>query len=157
MDPRAAILIETLALLPHPEGGHFREVHRSAHRVVPDDGRPARNAVTVIYFLLAEGEASRWHRVSSDETWHFHEGAVLELSVATMSDLAAVETRRLGPVADGIEPVCVVPAGRWQAARSTGAFTLVSCSVGPGFDFEDFEMLPGWPFVTGAARSERRS
>jgi predicted cupin superfamily sugar epimerase len=60
-------------------------------------------------------------------------------------------------VADGIEPVCVVPAGRWQAARSTGAFTLVSCSVGPGFDFEDFEMLPGWPFVTGAARSERRS
>lgn len=157
MHPRAAILIETLALLPHPEGGHFREVHRSAHRVVPDDGRQARNAVTVIYFLLAEGEASKWHRVSSDETWHFHEGAVLELSVATTPELAAVETRRLGPVAHGTEPVSVVPAGQWQAARSTGAFTLVSCSVGPGFEFEDFEMLPGLPFVAGPGRSERQS
>lgn len=141
MHPRAAQLIATLGLSPHPEGGHFREVYRSARLVVPDDGRQARSALTVIYFLLAEGEASRWHRVASDETWHFREGDVIELSLSGARDLAVIEIHRLGPLADGIEPARVVPAGRWQSACSTGAFTLVSCTVGPGFEFADFEML----------------
>lgn len=108
--------------------------------MTPDDGRPSRRALTVIYFLLAEGQISRWHKVASDEAWHHHEGDVLELSVAASPDGSDVVTLALGPVGDGVEPVRVVPAGQWQAARSTGAFTFVSCAVGPGFDFEDFEM-----------------
>lgn len=96
--------------------------------------------MTVIYFLLAEGEVSRWHRVASDETWHFHEGDVLELLVSDGPGAAPIDTIHVGP-ADDAEPVGIVPAGRWQAAQSTGAYTLVSCSVGPGFDFRDFEMV----------------
>jgi predicted cupin superfamily sugar epimerase len=140
MHPRAAQLIITLGLEPHPEGGHFREVHRSEHLVVPDDGRRSRNAMTVIYFLLTGGEVSRWHRVASDETWHFHEGDVLELWISDSPGTTAIHAVRLGALADGVEPVGVVSAGRWQAAQSTGAYTLVSCSVSPGFEFEDFEM-----------------
>lgn len=82
MDPRAAQLIERLALVPHPEGGHYREIQRSALRVRPLDGRGERAATTGIYFLLAAGEHSRWHRVASDETWHHYEGDALELLVA---------------------------------------------------------------------------
>lgn len=96
--------------------------------------------MTVIHFLLVAGEMSRLHRVASDESWHFHEGDPLELIVAA-ADLAHVETARLGVFAEATRPVRVVPAGAWQAARTTGAYSLVSCSVGPGFAFEDFELL----------------
>ena len=137
---RAAELIESLGLLPHPEGGYFREIHRSAGAVVPEDGRDARSALTLIYFLLGEGQVSRWHRVASDETWHFHEGAPLEL-VVTDPDFERVSTRRLATWSGDAEPVSVVPAGHWQAARTTGTYTLVSCAVGPGFEFADFAML----------------
>lgn len=140
MHPRAEALVAALDLSPHPEGGWYREVHRSRNSVTPDDGRSARCALTVIYFLLAEGQTSRWHTVSSDETWHHHEGDVLELSVAASRDASDVVRLALGPVGAGVEPVRVVPAGQWQTARSTGAFTFVSCSVAPGFEFEDFEM-----------------
>lgn len=140
MHPRAAALVAALELSPHPEGGWYREIHRSRNFVNPDDGRSARRALTAIYFLLAEGQSSRWHRVASDETWHHHEGDVLELSIAASPDASNVVTLALGPVGDGVEPVRVVPAGQWQAARSTGAFTFVSCAVGPGFEFDDFEM-----------------
>lgn len=140
MHPRAAALVASLELSPHPEGGWYREVHRSPHFVTPDDGRSTRRALTVIYFLLAEGQNSRWHRVSSDETWHHHEGDALELTVGTSPDADDVVTLTLGPAGAGVEPVRVVPAGQWQAARTTGAFTFVSCSVGPGFEFDDFDM-----------------
>lgn len=126
---------------PHPEGGHYVEIHRSPIEVQPRDGRPGRAALTSIYFLLTAGEISRWHRViGSDEAWHFYEGDPLELWTADEA-FVSMTTHRLGPVGDGIAPVHVVPAGEWQAARTTGTYTLVGCSVGPGFDFADFEML----------------
>ena len=153
MNSRAAELIASLALAPHPEGGFFREVHRSAAPVRPGAGRPERAALTVIYFLLAEGQASRWHRVASDEAWHFLEGDPLELYEAD-ADFTRVATTTLGPFAPGsAAPVHVVGAGRWQAARSTGGYTLVACTVGPGFDFADFEMLRDRPAEADALRS----
>jgi predicted cupin superfamily sugar epimerase len=152
-DRRAAGLIEGLGLTPHPEGGFFREVYRSAARVQPLDGRPDRLALTTIYFLLIAGQVSRWHRVASDEVWHYYEGDPLELVVAD-SEFADVSRRRLGPVADETQPVHVVLAGEWQAARPIGAYTLVGCTVGPGFEFSDFEMLHTRPGE--AARLKQR-
>ena len=143
-DTRAAVLIEGLRLTPHPEGGYFREVHRSAARVQPLDGRGDRLALTTIYFLLVAGQVSRWHRVASDEVWHYYEGGALELLV-TDAGFHDVSRRRLGPVADDTQPVHVVAAGEWQAARPIGAHTLVGCTVGPGFEFSDFQMLDALP------------
>ena len=140
MDARAAHLVDALALETHPEGGFYREVFRSSQTVRPTDGRPERAGLTTIYFLLVDGGHSRWHRVASDEAWHFYEGAPLDLWVAD-AEATAVETHRLGPLGDAAAPVRVVPAGAWQAARTTGAYTLVGCTVGPGFDFSDFELL----------------
>jgi predicted cupin superfamily sugar epimerase len=142
MHPRAAELIAALGLEPHPEGGWYREIHRSAHQVMPDDDRSNRAALTTIHFLLVEGEVSRWHRVGSDEAWHFHEGDALEL-FRTDPEFDDVVRHVLGPLGSGSVPVVVVPAHSWQAARSTGAYTLVGCTVGPGFDFADFELLRG--------------
>jgi hypothetical protein len=139
-NPRARELVRILGLQPHPEGGAFREVFRSAASVRPADGRAERSALTAIYFLLADGGASRWHRVSSDETWCWLEGDPLELW--RMPDAAGPATvQTLGPVSDDSGALGVVPAGEWQAARTRGAYTLVACMVGPGFDFADFEML----------------
>lgn len=155
---RAAWLADHLGLQPHPEGGRYREIHRAAATVVPDDGRPARPALTAIYFLLAEGECSGWHQVLSDETWHYHEGAPLELVVANPV-FEMVATWRLGTFdpAAAVEPVRVVPAGWWQAARPTGDYTLVSCDVGPGFDFADFTMLRDRPQMADLLRTRHPS
>jgi uncharacterized protein len=144
MHPRAVELIERLALQPHPEGGHYREVFRSPREVRPDAARGPRAALTTIYFLLARGERSRWHRISSDEVWHFYEGDPLEL-LATDEGLTGIERASLGPVSGSTLPVYSVPAGTWQAARPLGAFSLVGCSVGPGFDFADFALLADHP------------
>lgn len=140
MPDRAAQLIADLDLQSHPEGGHFREVFRAEGRVRPEDDRGARSALTTIYFLLRGGELSRLHRVASDEAWHFYEGAPLELTWIE-PERRGVERRRLGPAGPEAAPVAVVPAGCWQTARSVGAYTLVGCSVGPGFDFADFDLL----------------
>jgi predicted cupin superfamily sugar epimerase len=109
--------------------------------------RGERSALTSIYFLLAAGQCSRWHRVLSDEAWHFYEGAPLELFTVNES-LDRLELTRLGPHAadpghdqTATRPTHVVPAGTWQAVRPTGAYALVGCTVGPGFDFADFSML----------------
>jgi len=142
MHPRAAELIHTLALLPHPEGGHFAEVFKSPHRVCRAEGDDSRSALTSIYFLLAEGERSRWHRVSADEVWHYYEGDPLEL---VWEEAGEVRRVQVGPVAMGREPVAVVPAGSWQAARGRGAYTLVGCTVAPGFEFADFVLLGDVP------------
>jgi len=139
-DARAGTLIDQLGLEAHPEGGYYRQIHRSGHVVLPADGRGARPSLTTIYFLLAEGAISRWHRVASDEVWHHYEGAPLEL-VELAADLETLVTHRLGPFEAAQAPVRTIPAWHWQAARSTGLYTLVGCTVGPGFEFSDFTML----------------
>lgn len=149
---RAAELIETLGLTPHPEGGFFREIFRSRRMVRTDDGRSERWAATTIYYLLAEGDFSRLHRVASDELWHFYEGAPLELH---MMNQQATEHRalQLGPVGSESSPVLVVPAGAWQAARPLGAYTLVGCTVAPGFEFSDFRLMSSEPRTAEATRA----
>jgi hypothetical protein len=133
-----------LDLRPHPEGGYYREIVRSRLQVQPQDSRPVRAALTSIYFLLTAGDISRWHRVASDEVWHFYEGDALEL-LTIDQDTQQVEQYVLGAVSLDARPAHAVPAGVWQAARSTGAYTLVGCTVGPGFDFADFEILRDVP------------
>jgi predicted cupin superfamily sugar epimerase len=136
---RPLTLIRELGLVAHPEGGYFGEVYRSPVQVEPSDGRGARSALTTIYYLLVSGSVSRWHRVLSDEIWHFYEGAPLELWIAApLGD--SIRQLRLGPLAPGQRPVETVPANHWQAARSSGQYSLVGCTVGPGFDYRDFAL-----------------
>jgi predicted cupin superfamily sugar epimerase len=139
MSSRANELIRELALEPHPEGGFYREIWRSATRVRANQ-RPERSALTSIYFLLAAGSFSAWHRVESDEVWHWYEGEPLELLLAP-PDCSAVQRLKLGPVNCAAEPVRTVPAHWWQAARPVGDHTLCGCTVAPGFEFEDFTFL----------------
>ena len=148
MHPRAKDLISELRLEPHPEGGYFREIFRSPHKVKPLDERAARTALTTIYFLLLKGQHSRWHRVASDEAWHFYEGDPLVVYWIDSQDGVHEEVLASGSPND--RPLCVVPAGCWQAAKPRGAYSLVGCTVGPGFDFEDFEMIT--PDSTALAR-----
>jgi predicted cupin superfamily sugar epimerase len=129
---RARQLIETLDLQPHPEGGWYRQVFKSDARVTRASDGANRSAITTIYFLLVEGTFSAWHRVQSDEVWHFYEGEPLELLTRDATTTLSEDNR-----------VHVIRASEWQAARPLGAYTLVGCTVGPGFEFEDFEMKPG--------------
>ena len=144
MHPRAVELISSMHLASHPEGGYFREVFRSAVTVEPDDRRGSRAALTSIHFLLPAGAVSRWHRVRSDEAWHYAEGAPVEL-LQLSADQRRIERTRLGPYSPDERPVHCVPAGTWQAARSLGDYTLVGCTVGPGFEYADFELLADLP------------
>ena len=130
-------MIRTLDLKPHPEGGHYRETFRDP---VTRDGRAAS---TAIYFLLRSGERSHWHRVDAAEAWHWHAGSALELKI---NSNGATQIVRLGAdLANGERPQAVVPANAWQAAASLGDWTLVGCTVAPGFLFEKFELAPpGW-------------
>jgi uncharacterized protein len=139
MNPRAAALIDQLQLVPHPEGGFYRETYRSALRVAAD-ARPQRSALTTIYFLLAADSFSAWHRVRADEVWHWYEGQPLELLLAP-PDFSASQRHRLGPVDAGTAPVVTVPADWWQAAHPLGEYALCGCTVAPGFEFEDFAFL----------------
>lgn len=134
----AGEIIRLLGLAPHPEGGHFRETFRDG------DGPDGRARSTAIYFLLTAGEASRWHRVDAAEAWHFYAGAPLELSIAAHGH--APQTLTLGSdLVAGEHPQAVVPPGAWQSARSASAWTLVGCTVAPGFEFSGFELAPeGW-------------
>jgi len=140
MHPRVTELIQILGLHPHPEGGHFVEAFRSPLVVAPSDGRGARSALTVIYFLLAHGTFSRWHRVRSDEAWHWYEGAPVEF-LTVGPEGGSVSRVMLGPLSGNAAPLHIVPAGWWQAARPRGDYALVGCSVGPGFDYSDFTLL----------------
>lgn len=136
---RADELIRLLQLQPHPEGGHYRELHRARATVQPDDARPPRAALTTIDFLLRDGERSAWHQVASDEVWHLLEGGPLRL-VMLPPALDRVVQAVLQPVgaAPGAAPRHVVPAGWWQAAAPEAGFAYVGATVGPGFDFADF-------------------
>jgi predicted cupin superfamily sugar epimerase len=135
---QAAELIHRLDLQAHPEGGHYREVFRS-ERSVRRDGAE-RAAFTTIYYLLQAGDHSRWHVVNSDEAWHFYQGEGLEL-LHYQPETGQLERLLLGPVSEDAAPVHVIPAGAWQAARPLGAYTLAGCSVGPGFEFDDFRLV----------------
>jgi uncharacterized protein len=126
---RARELINSLGLQPHPEGGWYRQVYKSSERVTRQADGADRTALTTIYFLLVEGTSSAWHCVESDEAWHFYEGDPLELSTRTIATILNADHR-----------VHVIPAREWQSARTLGAYTLVGCTVGPGFEFEDFRM-----------------
>jgi predicted cupin superfamily sugar epimerase len=149
--PTAAELIARLKLEPHPEGGWYREVHRSAELL--ETARGPRAALTSIYFLLERRQHSRWHLVTSDEIWHHGGGAPLELLVYRPGTR---ELRRqvLGPVFQGLEGIGVVAAGEWQAARSLGDWSLMSCDVAPGFDFEDFSFVASLPHHPAAFAGE---
>ena len=128
--PQADRLIALLDLKPHPEGGHYRQTFQDA------GGADGRAHSTAIYFLLKAGEVSRWHRVDAAEVWHFYQGAPLELRVGK-------DTYVLGPNVDEAQaPQVVVPPNVWQSAKSLGDYTLVGCTVAPGFEFAHFEMAP---------------
>ena len=127
-------IIAMLGLSPHPEGGWYRETWAEA---ATDGDRPAG---TCIYFLLRAGERSHWHRVDAAEIWHFYAGAPLTLRIAA-TEAGPALAHRLGPdLADGQRPQIIVPPRHWQAAESTGGWTLVGCTVSPGFRFEGFEL-----------------
>ena len=134
--------IAELGLEPHPEGGHFRETFRD--RLANGNNPGGRAFSTAIYYLLAEGEVSRWHRVDAAEIWHWYAGAPLKMSISL--DGRDVEQRRLGTdLARQERPQIVVPAMAWQSAVCLGSWTLVGCTVAPGFQFEGFELAhPGW-------------
>lgn len=137
-------LIEMLELEPHPEGGHFRETFRDD--IASLDKEPhARARSTAIYYLLKAGERSHWHRVDAAEIWHWYAGAPLKLSLA-MHGGDTPEHLILGPnIADDERPQRIIPAHAWQAAVSMGSWTLVGCTVAPGFEFKHFELgPPGW-------------
>ncbi|MDX2101322.1 MAG: cupin domain-containing protein [Alphaproteobacteria bacterium] len=128
-------VIRRLGLQPHPEGGHFIETFRD-----PGDGG-SRAASTAIYFLLQAGEVSHWHRVDAAEVWHWYAGAPLVLSLSPNGHDA--EAHHLGPDIFGHQrPQIVVPKGWWQAAETLGTWTLVGCTVAPGFEFSGFELAP---------------
>jgi predicted cupin superfamily sugar epimerase len=131
----AAEIIARLDLKPHPEGGHYRETFRD--KSLDTCGR---SRSTAIYFLLARGERSHWHRVDAVEAWHYYAGATLTLRIA---DEGGERSVALGAdLAAGEVPQAVVPAHAWQAAESTGDWTLVGCTVAPGFEFAKFELAP---------------
>ncbi|MDP3740608.1 MAG: cupin domain-containing protein [Hyphomonadaceae bacterium] len=130
-------VIHALGLKRHPEGGFYAETHR----IPAPDGQ--RSPGTAIYYALGKGDRSHWHRIDATEIWHFYAGAPLELS---LSPGQGVETHILGPdLSTGQRPQVIVPVRHWQSARTTGEWTLVGCTVSPGFEFAGFEMAsPDW-------------
>ncbi len=137
----ANALITQLDLQPHPEGGWYRETWRA-----PGEGRTSG---TAIYFLLEKGQSSHWHRVDAAEIWHFYAGAPLALHISATANGPA-KTALLGPdLSTGARPQRIVPAHYWQAAETTGDYTLVGCTVSPGFEFSGFELAePGFSIPT---------
>ena len=140
MHPRAVELIDLLQLQAHPEGGYYRRLYESSE-CLPS----GRLLASAIVFLLPAGQASRWHRVDADELWHFYEGAPLELLIADTP--AAIERQLLGPVSADQLPQRLVRAQAWQAARTQGDFSLVGCTLAPGFEFAGFALLADEPQV----------
>jgi predicted cupin superfamily sugar epimerase len=135
----AADIIARLELKPHPEGGYYRETFRD-----PRTEANGRALSTAIYFLLVRGECSLWHRIDAAEIWHHYAGHALSLRIAHEGGMQ--HTVRLGPdIASGERPQAIVPAHAWQTAETTGDWTLVGCTVAPGFEFARFELAPnGW-------------
>jgi uncharacterized protein len=147
--PSADHIIRLLGLKPHPEGGHFLETHRDARTT-------GRAASTAIYYLLARGERSHWHRIDAVEVWHYYAGSALRLEMVASGN-GPIEHVTLGSdLAAGERPQAVVPVHAWQAAESLGDWTLVGCTVAPGFEFAGFELAArDWSPGSAAARDRR--
>jgi predicted cupin superfamily sugar epimerase len=135
-------VIQALQLAPHPEGGWYREIYRSTDRV--QRGSETRSATTAIYYLLEQQQLSRWHVVDADEIWHFYGGASLEL-LAYDPAARTLERQLLHATAPQARPVGIIPSGVWQAARSLGEYSLVGCTVSPGFEFSGFRFTVDLP------------
>ena len=134
---KATDIIARLELKPHPEGGYYRETFRDS-RADPQ----GRARSTAIYYLLGRGDRSQWHRIDAVEIWHYYSGAALTLQIA--NDGCAPHTITLGPnVGAGERPQAIVPVGAWQTAETNGDWTLVGCTVAPGFEFASFELAKG--------------
>jgi len=132
--------VENLDLLPHPEGGFYKEVYRSKESFQPRNFEGERNYSTSIYFLLEKENVSHFHRIKSDEIWYYHDGDAL--SVFVIHKNGELEELKIGPNPDHGEVLqVVVPAGTIFGSKSSGAYSLVSCMVSPGFDFKDFELF----------------
>ena len=160
LSPTVPEILRRFGLRPHPEGGHFREAYRSGASLGVPTGYPGeRSALTVIYFLLARGDFSAFHRVRSDELWVHLAGAPLELVLLEK----APRTHRLAAAGGDGTPLVAVPGGILQAARTLGGWTLVTCAVAPGFEFSDFELpsrealLQTYPGHAGLIRRFTRS
>ncbi|MDD3080071.1 MAG: cupin domain-containing protein [Paludibacter sp.] len=128
-----------LDLQPHPEGGWYKETYRSAETLLTPEGNE-RNVSTAIYFLLENEDISHFHRIKSDEIWHFHAGAAIDIFIIENNELKIM---KLGnDLLAGEKPQIIVPANSWFAAQLHDAkgYGLVSCTVAPGFDFNDFEL-----------------
>jgi uncharacterized protein len=138
-EPTAADIIARLELRPHPEGGYYRETFRDCRA-----DAQARACSAAIYFLLSRGDRSHWHRIDAAEVWHYYAGSALSLQIA--HDGCTRHSVKLGPdLAGGERPQAIVPASAWQCAETTGDWTLVGCTVAPGFEFANFELAPkGW-------------
>ncbi len=146
-------LIRELALAPHPEGGYYREFFRSPEVVMTRDGRGERAALSAILFLLCAGDVSRWHSVVSDEQWTFLEGEPLELTVLDRDSFQRTVCQ-IGPADGRSGRTAVVPGRAWQTARPLGSYTLVTCTVGPGFDFADFSFMADDSVASSRLRRE---
>jgi len=138
----ATDVIQALQLTPHPEGGWYREIYRSTDRV--QRAGESRSAATAIYYLLEQQQLSRWHVVDADEIWHFYGGAPLVL-LAYDPESRRLNRHLLHNGAAQARPVGVIPSGVWQAARSLGEYSLVGCTVSPGFEFSGFEFTADLP------------
>ena len=138
MHPRALELISSLDLSPHPEGGHYKRVYESTKQVM--ENGVLRPAITSIHFLLTEGVRSRWHRVDAVEIWDWQEGSAVELLMYD-AEARTLSRAQLDTSARGGQLLQVVPAGIWQTARTHGEYSLVNCSVSPGFVWSGLEML----------------
>jgi predicted cupin superfamily sugar epimerase len=144
MNPRVSELIALLELEPHVGGGYLRQVFRSGNHILLPGKQKVRSALTSIYYLLGAGDYDCWHRVDGDEVWHYYEGDTLELFwIGPGAD--KYNRFLLGEVGGLSRPVAVVPGDCWQMARTTGEYTLVGCTVGPGFEYEGYQLLRDVP------------
>jgi predicted cupin superfamily sugar epimerase len=150
----ATELIEHHQLQPHPEGGWYREIYRAAQTVASPVNGENRSAFTHIYFLLERGQVSRFHKVLHSEIWNFYAGAALRL-ITFGADPGKITTTQLGGEISTATYVSIIEPDHYQAAESTGDFSLVGCSVAPGFDFADFSFLKDNDTKLAARLTER--
>ncbi|UOQ71049.1 cupin domain-containing protein [Hymenobacter cellulosilyticus] len=158
----AQTIIDTLQLLPHPEGGYYKETYRAATSITTETGA-SRNVSTAIHYLLADADKSHFHRIQSDELWFFHQGQALE--IVFIQDKQLVTITLGNAIERGEVPQAMIPANVWFGARVKGeaGFALVSCTVAPGFDFQDFELgrrealLQEYPHLRAAIEQFTRS
>jgi predicted cupin superfamily sugar epimerase len=148
MNPRVSELINLFDMEPHVGGGYIREVFRSTNLIHLPGNKKDRRALTTIYYLLGAGEYDCWHRVDADEVWHYHEGAPLDLLWVEKGE-EKCNLNILGGIENGSKPIAVVPGGCWQMARTKGEYTLVGCTMGPGFEYECYQLLRDHPEEAG--------